>query len=92
MAEDYEIEIAVAEDEDVVTVPADALEAITDDDEPARAAGDLIMLGLAQQLHAAVHHDQADLGESIEEAEADLMDDFEERFGVSYGEMTGHSH
>lgn len=93
MSEEYAVEIEAGSDSDVVTVPESALEALAEDeDTPAQVAGDLVMLGLAQQLHTAVHHGGGDLDEQIEEAEAELMDDFEERFGVTYGEMTGHSH
>lgn len=93
MSEEFAVEIEAGEDSDVVTVPEAALDALADEaDTPAEVAGDLVMLGLAQQLHTAVHHGGGDLDEAVEEAEAALMDDFEERFGVSYGEMTGHSH
>lgn len=92
MAEEYAITIEAGDSTDELTVPAAALEALTEDDAPAETAGDLVMLGLAQQLHGAVHHGQGEVDETIAEAEAQLMDDFEERFGTSFGEMTGHSH
>lgn len=92
MADDYAITIEAGDSTDEVSVPADALDALTEDGTPAETAGDLVMLGLAQQLHGAVHHGHGDVDDELEAAEADLMEDFEERFGVSFGEMTGHSH
>jgi hypothetical protein len=50
------------------------------------------MLGLAQQLHANVFHTQGDTPEAIEEADEDLGERFEERFGMTFEEMAGHDH
>jgi hypothetical protein len=54
--------------------------------------GDLAMLGLAQQAHGAVHHGHGEASEELERAESTTMELFEERFGESYAEMTGHDH
>jgi len=50
------------------------------------------MLGLAQQSHGIVHHSPEDVSENLEDAEELTMALFEERFGQSYAEMTGHGH
>jgi hypothetical protein len=50
------------------------------------------MLSLAQQLHGAVHHGHGEADEALETAESEVMDAFEERFGQSFAEMTGHDH
>jgi hypothetical protein len=54
--------------------------------------GDLAMLGFVQQAHGIVHHSQGEVGEDLQAAEELAMDLFEERFGQSYAEVTGHSH
>jgi hypothetical protein len=78
---------------DELTVPVVILEMLSEGDEDiATVVGDLAMLGIAQQAHGIVHHSHGDVDEDVEAAEELTMDLFEERFGQSYGEMTGHSH
>ncbi len=79
--------------QDEITVAAGILDLLSEEGEdPLEVVGDLAMLGLAQQAHGIVHHSHGDVGEEIEKAEALTMELFEERFGQSFGEMTGHSH
>ncbi|MFT4923349.1 MAG: hypothetical protein ACI8XM_002575 [Haloarculaceae archaeon] len=78
---------------DTLEVPVALIEMLAEaDDSVSSVVGDLAMLGLAQQAHGVVHHSQGDVGDDVEAAEALTMDLFEERFGQTYGEMTGHSH
>jgi hypothetical protein len=78
---------------DELTVPVAILEMLSEGDEDiTTVVGDLAMLGIAQQAHGIVHHGHGDVDEDVEAAEELTMDLFEERFGQSYGEMTGHSH
>ena len=82
-----------AEGSDEVTLPADLIELLKEGEEtPAEVVGDLAMMGCAQRIHATVHHSQGDVDPTIEHLEELTMELFEDRFGVSYGEMTGHSH
>ena len=53
---------------------------------------DISLLGLTQQAHGAVHHARGDPSEELQAAEEQLLERFEERFGQSYAEMTGHDH
>jgi len=79
--------------QDEITVPAGILDLLSEEgEEPLEVVGDLALLGLAQQAHGIVHHSHGEVSEEIEEAEALTMELFEERFGQSFGEMTGHSH
>ncbi len=87
------VTLQAGDSEDELTVPAGILDLLSEEDEdPLEVVGDLAMLGLAQQAHGIVHHSHGDVSEDIEKAEALTMELFEERFGQSFGEMTGHSH
>ncbi|MDY6819370.1 MAG: hypothetical protein SVG88_11970 [Halobacteriales archaeon] len=78
---------------DALHLPDGLIELFMEDDETAEEAlGDLAMLSAAQQIHAAVHHSQGGPSEELEAIEDQTMDQFEQRFGVSYAEMTGHDH
>lgn len=78
---------------DEISVPAPLLELLADGDEsPAETLGDLAVLSCAQQVHAISHHSQGESDEGIEAIEEETMALFEERFGASFAEMTGHSH
>jgi len=50
------------------------------------------LLGETQQAHGIVHHSQGEIDQEIADAEELTMELFEERFGQTYGEVTGHQH
>lgn len=77
-----------------LTVPTAMLEMLREDDEETAAEiiGDVAMFGLAQRIHGALHHSQGEPPQEVKDAEELTMDLFEERFGASYGEITGHDH
>jgi len=78
---------------DELEVPERVLELLSEgDEEDAGVVGDLVMLGIAQQAHGIVHHAQGEVDDDLAEAEQLTMDLFEERFGQSYAEVTGHNH
>jgi hypothetical protein len=78
---------------DEVTLPAELIDLLKEGEEtPAQVVGDLAMMGCAQRIHATVHHSQGEADPTIERLEELTMELFEERFGASYSEMTGHSH
>lgn len=94
MVEHHTFEI-VGEDDtrDDVTIPAALIELFTEDDEPAtEVVGDVVMLGFAQRIHALVHHGHGGADADLEAIEAATMEQFEDRFGASYAELTGHAH
>ena len=87
------VTIEVDGETDELTVPGALMDALSDDDESAAdVIGNLALLGLAQQAHGIVHHSHGDAGEELKAAEQLTLDEFEERFGQTFGEMTGHSH
>ncbi len=80
-------------DSDEIEIPVAIADLLAEDDESVtNVVGDLAMLGFAQQAHGIVHHSQGEVGEDLEAAEQLTLDLFEERFGQSYAEVTGHSH
>jgi hypothetical protein len=81
------------EGSDEVTLPAELVDLLKEGDEtPAEVVGDLAMMGCAQRIHATVHHSEGEVDPQIERLEELTMELFEERFGASYGELTGHDH
>jgi hypothetical protein len=87
------VELESADGSDELEVPATLVEVLSEGDEDTTAViGDLAMLGLAQQAHGIVHHSQGDIDDELAAAEELTMDLFEERFGQSYEEVTGHQH
>ena len=78
--------------EDEVTIPAGLVDLVAEGDQTtAETVGDITLLSFASRAHHIVHHgDEAD--EELEAQEERIMDLFEERFGVTFGEATGHQH
>ncbi|MFC7115292.1 hypothetical protein ACFQH2_10495 [Natronoarchaeum sp. GCM10025703] len=52
----------------------------------------MAMISLAQRIHGAVHHAEAEPSEEVQAIEEQTMDLFEDRFGATFGELTGHDH
>lgn len=53
---------------------------------------DITLLAFAQRAHALVHHSEGEVTEDIAEIAEKAEELFEERFGVSFAEATGHQH
>jgi hypothetical protein len=78
---------------DTVELPEGLVDLLSEQGETKESVvADITLLAFAQRAHALVHHqegettaDVAEIGEKAEEL-------FEERFGVSFAEATGHSH
>ncbi|MFQ3318851.1 MAG: hypothetical protein ACI8UR_000004 [Natronomonas sp.] len=80
-------------DEDEVTLPEEMLDLMRENDESdAEIVGDLALFSCAQRIHATVHHAEGGDSEEYREIEEQTMELFEERFGASYAELTGHQH
>lgn len=78
---------------DELEVPARLLEMLREGDESdPQIVGDIAMIGMAQRIHGAIHHAEGEPGEEVEAAEDVTMDLFEERFGQTFADMTGHDH
>ncbi|MXV62123.1 hypothetical protein GS429_08620 [Natronorubrum sp. JWXQ-INN-674] len=77
---------------DEVTIPSGLVDLVAEGDQTdAETVGDVTLLSFASRAHHIVHHGEG-ADEDLEAQEARIMDLFEERFGVTYGEATGHQH
>jgi hypothetical protein len=93
MADTTTVNLEADGDTDELTVPTALIRLLSEEGEgTTQVVGDMAMLALAQQAHGIVHHSHGEVDPAVEEAEAVAMDLFEERFGQSYAEMTGHDH
>lgn len=76
-----------------VTLPSALLEMLAEAEQNAAdVVGDLALFGCAQRIHATVHHGEGEVDDEMAAVEETTMELFEERFGVTYGEATGHQH
>lgn len=61
-------------------------------EEKSVVVADIALMGFAQRAHAMVHHGHGDASGDIEAMAEKAEELFEERFGVSFAEATGHDH
>ncbi|MFT4909050.1 MAG: hypothetical protein ACI9TI_000202 [Natronomonas sp.] len=81
------------DDADEVTLPSEMLDLMREDEETdPEIVGDLALFSCAQRIHATVHHAEGGDTEQYRDIEEATMDLFENRFGATYGELTGHDH
>ncbi|ELY40321.1 MULTISPECIES: DUF7545 family protein [Natronorubrum] len=77
---------------DDVTIPSGLVDLVAEGDQSdAETIADITLLSFASRAHHIVHHGEG-ADEELEAQEDRIMDLFEERFGVTYGEATGHQH
>lgn len=78
---------------DEVTLPSELVAMLAEDGQSTpEVAGDLVLFSCAQRIHATVHHTDGEVDPTLETIEETAMDLFEERFGTTFGEATGHGH
>lgn len=93
MVDTLTVTIEVDDETEEVTMPAGLIERLSEtDDTAAEVVADVVVMSFAGRAHALLHHTHGDPDPEMEAIEADLMERFEDRFGVTYGEATGHSH
>lgn len=78
---------------DEFEVPAALLDLLSEGEDPAATVvSDMAMISLAQRIHGAIHHAQGEPDEEMQAIEEQTMELFEERFGATFAELTGHDH
>jgi len=94
MAERTTVTVETDDDADELELPAEILELYREEpgETDAQIASDMLVMAFAERAHALAHHSEDEGLGDIEAVEAEMMDAFEDRFGVSYAEATGHSH
>lgn len=94
MADRTTVTVQTDDEADELELPTEVLELYREEpgETDAQIASDMLVMAFAERAHALAHHGEGeDLGD-IEAVEEAMMDAFEDRFGVSYAEATGHSH
>ncbi len=92
-SDDVVITIAGPDGDEEISLPEPLFDVLSDGGETtAEVVGDILVLSCAQRIHALVHHGEDEIGDDLSPVEDRMMSLFEERFGVSFAEATGHSH
>jgi hypothetical protein len=88
------VTLETADDSDELTVPSGLIDILKEapEETATEVVGDIAMMGFAQRIHGAVHHAEGEPDEEIQALDDATMDLFEERFGATFDELTGHSH
>lgn len=90
--ETYTIE-GPAGDVEAVELPEGLVDLLSEQGEAKETVvADITLLAFAQRAHALVHHSEGEVTEDIAEIGEKAEELFEERFGVSFAEATGHQH
>ncbi len=80
-------------EEDTVELPAHIVELMREGEESgAEVVADIVVQAFAQQAHVRVHHAEGEPSEELAEANDELEDLFERRFGLSLADAMGHQH
>jgi len=81
-------------DTDELTIPAGLVDLFSeeDDDSDAQVVTDIALMAFSQRAHMLVAHGEGEPSEELEAIEEATLDKFEERFGQTFGEATGHQH
>ncbi|WP_101296674.1 DUF7545 family protein [Halegenticoccus soli] len=80
-------------DTDTFDLPAGLVDVLSEQGESgATVVADVAVLSFVQRAHAIVHHAEGDAPADLREINERAEELFEERFGVSFAEATGHQH
>ncbi len=78
---------------DEIELPAGLVDLFAEEgDTRAEIVADVGLMAFVQRAHSVVHHSEGQAGEELQALEEAALDLFEERFGMTFGEATGHQH
>jgi hypothetical protein len=78
---------------DELTLPRELLAMVDEGGQSdAEIVADVAMLSFASRVHHLVAHSEGEPDEEMQNIEEETMEQFEERFGMTFAEATGHSH
>ena len=78
---------------DTVELPEGLVDVLSEQGETkTEVVADITLLSFVQRAHAVVHHSEGDVPGDLAEINDKAEELFEERFGVSFAEATGHNH
>lgn len=93
---DVTFEIDGPDDDDdaaTLTLPAALVDALAEPDETrAETVAAVSLQTFVSQAHHVVQHGDGEVPAELAAAEERALELFEERFGISFGEATGHQH
>jgi hypothetical protein len=91
--EDATVTIEAGGEEDAIDIPGGLIDRLAEPDETrADVVGSITLMAFTGRAHALLHHVEEEADEEMEEIEAVMQERFEDRFGMTYAEATGHSH
>jgi len=80
-------------DTDELELPEGLVDTLSEQGEdPTTVVAEIALLSFVQRSHAIVHHAEEDVPADLAEINEKAEQLFEERFGMTFGEATGHSH
>ena len=76
-----------------VALPGDLVDVFAEEgDSRTEVIADVTLMSFVGRAHSVVHHGQDEPSDELRALEQAALDLFEERFGMTYGEATGHQH
>ncbi|GAB6860018.1 hypothetical protein ACFR97_02775 [Haloplanus litoreus] len=80
-------------DTDELELPEGLVDVLAEQGEtPTTVVAEIALLSFVQRSHAMVHHAEGDAPADLEAINETAEELFEDRFGMTFGEATGHSH
>ncbi|MFB6269734.1 MAG: hypothetical protein ABEH83_07305 [Halobacterium sp.] len=79
---------------DELTLPSGLVDLFSeeDDESEAQVVADIALMAFSQRAHMVVAHGGGEASEELQEIEEATLEKFEERFGQTFAEATGHQH
>jgi hypothetical protein len=80
-------------DTDELELPAGLVDTLAEQGEdPTTVVTEIALLSFVQRSHAIVHHAEGEVPGDLEAINEKAEELFEERFGMTFAEATGHDH